>query len=120
VFYTVVAPPPGKRGWGAVRIDALGGLRLSELELGIHGDRFNGSTSRTIYDPYVGARLTLGLTDWLSFKARGDVGGFGIEAWPTVSLAQVRLRGQLARRRPQRLAERPARNAPVQLLATPC
>jgi len=82
-FYTVLAPPPGKHGWGTFQIDALGGLRVSNLELGIDTNSFGGSASRTIYDPFIGARLTLGLTDWLSFKARGDVGGFAIDAWPT-------------------------------------
>jgi hypothetical protein len=82
-FYTVVAPPPDKRGFGRLSVDALGGVRISALELGVESDTFNGAVHRTFYDPYVGARLELGLTNWLSLKVRGDVGGFGIEAWPT-------------------------------------
>ena len=82
-FYAVVPPAPGKKGWGMVEVDVLGGLRVSTLEFGINGDAFDGSTSRTTYDPFVGARVEVGLLDWLSLKARGDVGGFGIDAWPT-------------------------------------
>ncbi|MEZ0266152.1 MAG: hypothetical protein ACAI43_15590 [Phycisphaerae bacterium] len=87
LFYTVVAPQK-PRGWGAFRLDVLGGVRVSVLELGIESDSAAGdaSTDRTVYDPYVGARLELGLTDWLSFNARADVGGFGIDAWPTSDL----------------------------------
>jgi hypothetical protein len=80
-FYTLIPPAPDKRGWGMFRVDALGGLRMSALELGIGSDAFDGSVNRTFFDPYIGARLEVGLTNWLSFKARGDVGGFGIEAW---------------------------------------
>ena len=86
-FYTVVEPAPDKRGWGMFRVDALGGLRVSALEIGIEGDAFDGDVSRTFYDPFVGARLELGLIDWLSFKLRGDVGGFGIDAWNTSDLS---------------------------------
>ena len=82
-FYTVVAPPHGRKGWGAFRLDALGGVRVSALELGIDADAFDVSTTNTIYDPIVGARAELGLTNWLAAKARGDVGGFGIDAWDT-------------------------------------
>jgi hypothetical protein len=86
VFYTIVDPEK-KKGWGAFQVDALGGVRLSALEFGIHGDAFDGSVHRTIYDPYIGLRMKLGLTNWLSLKARGDIGGFGIEAWPTSSIS---------------------------------
>jgi hypothetical protein len=82
-FYTLVPPAPEKRGWGMFRLDALGGLRVSALELGVDVDTFNEEASRTFYDPFVGARVEVGLTNWLSFKLRGDVGGFGIDAWNT-------------------------------------
>ncbi len=82
-FYSLIAPPPGKKGWGAVTVDVLGGVRVSALEFGINGDNFGGSVNRTVYDPFVGARIELGLAKWVSLKARGDVGGFGIDAWPT-------------------------------------
>jgi hypothetical protein len=82
-FYTVVQPDPEKRGFGKLRVDALGGVRISALELGIDSDAFNDAVHATFYDPYVGARLELGLLNWLSVKVRGDIGGFGIEAWPT-------------------------------------
>ena len=86
-FYTVVAPAADKRGWGMFRVDALGGLRVSALELGIDSDAFEDEVSRTFYDPFVGARVEVGLTEWLSFKVRGDVGGFGIDAWNTSDFA---------------------------------
>jgi len=82
-IYTVIPPAPGKRGWGMLRLDALVGLRISGLELGVETDTFSGDVSDTYYDPYVGGRVEVGLTNWLSAKARGDVGGFGIDAWNT-------------------------------------
>jgi opacity protein-like surface antigen len=87
VFYAIVAPEPGRRGWGTFRLDALGGVRVTDLELGLNGSNFGVSASRTIYDPMVGLRMELGLTDWLSLTARGDIGGFGITAWPTSDLS---------------------------------
>jgi hypothetical protein len=86
-FYTLVQPEPNSRGWGTFRVDALGGLRVSALELGIDSDAFDGDVSRTFYDPFIGARTEIGLTNWLSFKLRGDIGGFGIDAWNTSDFA---------------------------------
>jgi hypothetical protein len=86
-FYAIVQPAPEKRGWGRVRVDALGGLRVSALELGLESGAFDVSASRTFYDPYIGARVEVGLAKWLSFKIRGDVGGFGIDAWNTSDLS---------------------------------
>jgi hypothetical protein len=87
-FYTVVPPAPDKqRGWGMFRLDALGGVRISGLEFGIDSAAFNGAVHRTFYDPYVGARAEVGLLNWLSVKVRGDIGGFGIEAWPSSDLS---------------------------------
>jgi opacity protein-like surface antigen len=56
------------------------------MKLGIHDDVNDLSTTITLYDPIVGTRMELGLTKWLSAKARGDVGGFGINAWDTSDL----------------------------------
>jgi opacity protein-like surface antigen len=82
-FYTVVAPEPGKRGFGAFQLDALGGVRITSVDIGIDANAADPSTSHALYDPIIGARAELGLTNWLSIEARGDVGGFGIEAWDT-------------------------------------
>src|SRR5687768_110045 len=76
-IYTIIPPKPEKRGWGMFRLDALGGLRVSALELGLDGAVVDDEVSKTFYDPFIGARLELGLTRWLSFRLRGDVGGFG-------------------------------------------
>jgi hypothetical protein len=32
-------------------------------------------------------RAEFGVTDWLSLKARADVGGFGIDSWPTSDMS---------------------------------
>lgn len=82
-FYTVVAPRPGKRGWGAFRLDALTGVRITAVEVGINADASDVSTNQTLFDPIIGARGEFGVTRWLSIQARGDVGGFGIDSWPT-------------------------------------
>ena len=77
-FYTVFAPEPGAKGWGMFRADALAGVRVTCLELGAETSSFDVSASRTLIDPIIGARMELGLTDWLSYKLRGDIGGFGV------------------------------------------
>jgi opacity protein-like surface antigen len=100
-FYTVVAPEPGKRGWGAFRLDALGGVRVTSIEFGINADEADVSKNQTLFDPFIGARAQLGLTKWLSINARGDVGGFGIESWPTSDFSynvEAGLAFRLARR----------------------
>jgi hypothetical protein len=79
--YTVIAPE--KTGFGAFRLDVLGGVRVSSVRLGVDFDNLNSTANETVYDPIVGLRLEFGLLDWLSIRARGDVGGFGISAWDT-------------------------------------
>jgi len=74
-FYILTAPEPGVSGWGTLRADVLGGMRLTGLELGVDAPGVTASTSHTFIDPLVGARAELGLTDWLGYKLRGDIGG---------------------------------------------
>ena len=76
-FYTLVEPKQ-PAGWGMFRGDLLGGVRTSWLELGLDTADFTGTGDHTFYDPFVGGRIEVGLTDWLRYKLRGDVGGFGI------------------------------------------
>jgi opacity protein-like surface antigen len=78
MFFTLVAPEPGATRF-PFRLDLLAGARLQSL--GVEVDTTNlGSADRerTWVDPIVGARAELGLLKWLSIKARGDIGGFGI------------------------------------------
>ncbi len=82
VFYTLVEPTTSRK-FGTFQLDALGGVRVTSLKIGIDGDTADVSVNHTLYDPMVGARMELGLTEWLSLKARGDIGGFGISSWNT-------------------------------------
>jgi hypothetical protein len=77
-FFTFLSPKPGDKGWGAFRADALAGVRVTYLELGAKTNSFDVSASHTLIDPIIGARMELGLTDWLSYKLRGDIGGFDV------------------------------------------
>ena len=79
VFYTVLGEPIGVRARRGLRIDVLGGGRLGVLSVGIESDALDDPREHeTKLDPFGGGRAELGLTDWLSLKARGDIGGFGI------------------------------------------
>ena len=73
-FYILTAPQPEVSGWGAFRADVLGGIRLTGLELGVDTSGVSASSSRTFVDPLIGARAEVGLTDWLGYKLRGDIG----------------------------------------------
>jgi opacity protein-like surface antigen len=82
-YYTFVMPKPGVKGWGMFRADVLAGVRVSSLDISLETDQRDLGRNLTLVDPIVGARLELGLTDWLSFKLRGDIGGFGIDPGTT-------------------------------------
>lgn len=86
VFCTLVPPKPGVKGWGMFRADVLAGVRISTLESGLKTPSFDVSESFTLVDPIIGARMELGLLKWLTFKARGDIGGFGIDEGTTSDL----------------------------------
>jgi hypothetical protein len=83
-FYSIISPE--KHARGAFRLDAFGGVRVTSLTVGIDDDSFNGSFNVTLFDPMVGARLQYSITDRLDFRLRGDVGGFGIDAWNTSNM----------------------------------
>lgn len=77
-YYILVEPKPGAKGWGAFRADLLAGARVSHLGLGLDARRFDVDSDKTLLDPIIGGRIDVGLLDWLSYKLRGDIGGFGI------------------------------------------
>lgn len=81
-FYSLVEPTAARK-FGTFRLDALGGVRVTSLKIGIDADTFDISANHTLFDPMVGLRMELGLTEWLALKARGDIAGFGIDAWNT-------------------------------------
>ncbi|HEX8915127.1 MAG TPA: hypothetical protein VF796_22440, partial [Humisphaera sp.] len=86
-YYTLIAPPPGPQKFGTFRLDALGGARVTWLQLGLSARDFNVTQEHNIVDPIVGGRFELGLAEWLSLKARGDVGGFGISPGTTTQFS---------------------------------
>jgi opacity protein-like surface antigen len=85
-FYTWSAPKPDERGLGTFRADVLGGVRYTSLESGVHTSFFDSTSSNSVIDPFVGARMQVGITDWLDFALRGDVGGFGLAPGTTSNL----------------------------------
>lgn len=76
-FYTLIEPKT-PAGWGMFRADVLGGARTTWLELGLKTADIDDNVDHTFIDPFVGGRIEVGLTDWLRYKLRGDVGGFGV------------------------------------------
>jgi hypothetical protein len=60
-----------------LRVDALGGLRVTGAGLEIDTENFGSiDDSKILFDPFIGLRGEVGLVKWLSVKARGDIGGF--------------------------------------------
>jgi hypothetical protein len=59
-----------------VRLDAIGGLRVTSLKVNVETENLGSAEqSKTLYDPFIGMRGEVGLLHWLSLKGRGDVGG---------------------------------------------
>jgi hypothetical protein len=68
-----------------LRLEILGGARhvylrsegTAEDPLGV---RLENDKTRQWVDPFIGGRLTLGLTELTSISLRGDIGGFGVSS----------------------------------------
>lgn len=85
LFFAAITPDPSARF--PFRLDVLGGVRWIDLGLKIDTDQFgSASRDRDWVDPFIGVRGELGLLEWLSIKARGDIGGFGISEGNTSDL----------------------------------
>lgn len=73
--------PGGSPAWAnqMFTFDLLAGGRYTHLKIELDFKRI-GTTdkSKDWVDPFVGAVTEIGLTDKLSFRVRGDVGGFGV------------------------------------------
>jgi opacity protein-like surface antigen len=69
----------GKKEGRTASVDVLAGGRYWYM----HGDLdtsipYSSSTTNQFLDPMIGARVTVDLTDTLSFRLKGDIGGFGV------------------------------------------
>ena len=68
-----------------VTFDLLAGGRYTHLDIELDFKRIGTrDESKDWVDPFVGAVTEIGLTDKLSFRVRGDVGGFGVGSDVTV------------------------------------
>lgn len=87
-FYTLIPAKPVQEGPLTFRLDALGGLRTTWMQLEIDPDATSPVTrDRGWVDPIVGLRTEVGITDWLSARVRGDIGGFGLGSGTTSEFA---------------------------------
>jgi hypothetical protein len=91
LFYRVLeehplwTPTAGSHG-GRLAFDVLTGVRYTRLDLEVDAElavnqrefeaEFEGE--RDWFDPFVGARINLGLTDSIDLSLRGDIGGFEV------------------------------------------
>jgi len=86
VAYRLVQKPVGKSGVQSLTLESLGGLRYEYLKQEAKLNVAAGplAAGRTIggdeewVEPFVGARLTWGITKNVAAVIRGDIGGFGI------------------------------------------
>ena len=95
--YRFAELPLGKDGKWVLSFEALAGGRYnyvkSEVEI---LSLLKSKQSQDWVDPIVGVRFTAGLTEKLSFRVRGDIGGFGIGsasdfAWNVVAFLGYQL-----------------------------
>ena len=73
--------PGGSPAWAnqMFTFDLLAGGRYTHLKIELDFKRIGSQDkSKDWVDPFVGAVTQIGLTDKLSFRVRGDVGGFGV------------------------------------------
>jgi hypothetical protein len=70
-----VDAPTGRRA----RVDLLGGLRLTTLDLDVTLEAGGGADDDKVWvEPFVGARARVDLAESWEFLLRADVGGFGL------------------------------------------
>jgi len=79
--WSLADAPGGSPAWAnqMFTFDLLAGGRYTHLDIELDFKRIgNRDKSKDWVDPFVGAVTQIGLTDKLSFRVRGDVGGFGV------------------------------------------
>ena len=79
--WSLADAPGGSPAWAnqMFTFDLLAGGRYTHLKIELDFKRIgNQDKSKDWVDPFVGAATQIGLTDKLSFRVRGDVGGFGV------------------------------------------
>ena len=95
--YRFAQLPLGKEGGRLVSFEALAGGRYNYVKSEVEILSLLKSTeSQDWVDPIVGIRLMAGLTEKLSLRVRGDIGGFGIGsssdfAWNVVAVLGYRI-----------------------------
>ena len=95
--YRFAELPLGKDKQRSLSFEALAGGRYNYLKSKVEILVLpSAKGSHDWVDPIVGARVTAGLTDKLSLRVRGDIGGFGIGsasdlAWNVVAVLEYRL-----------------------------
>lgn len=86
-FYTLIEPAGDPAQATTWRVDALAGVRATSMTLEI--DRSTADPVKKGHrwlDPFIGARVEVGLAEWVSAKLRGDIGGFGLDPGRTSQL----------------------------------
>jgi len=84
--YRLIQEPVGRDGDQSLTLESLGGVRYEylkqEAELNVIAGPFAAGTTiggdEEWVEPFVGARLTWGITKTFAAAIRGDIGGFGI------------------------------------------
>jgi opacity protein-like surface antigen len=95
--YRFAQLPLGKEGGRLVSFEALAGGRYNYVKSEVKILRLlKSKESQDWVDPIVGVRFTAGLTEKLSLRVRGDIGGFGIGsasdfAWNVVAVLGYQL-----------------------------
>lgn len=100
--YRFAQLPLGKEGERLLSFEALAGGRYNYVKSEVEILRLlKSKESQDWVDPIVGIRLTAGLTEKLSLRVRGDIGGFGIGsasdfAWNVVAFLGYQLSRRIA------------------------
>ena len=77
-FYQIGQWRPAGDSKQTVRLDVLGGGRYWDVEQNISIGPLSGQASENWIDPFIGAHLTVPVSNWLLFHLRADIGGFAV------------------------------------------
>jgi hypothetical protein len=79
-FYQIGQWRPAGDSKQTITLDVLGGGRYWDVEQNISIGPLSGKASENWIDPFIGARLTVPVNNWLLFYLRADIGGFAVSS----------------------------------------
>lgn len=79
-FYRVGEWERGGESGRPMTLDLLGGGRYWDVDQEVRIGGLSRKSDSDWIDPFIGARFLMEINDWLTFRIRGDIGGFAISS----------------------------------------